>query len=189
MQQENLYHKYLDGRHRENHPTMYAEYFVDFLKHNLFDTLIVDVWCWDGRDVNVFKKSWFDVLGIDYSEKEITIARGKFPNLMFEIQNVENLLLPDNSVGAFFMINVIHYVDNQKAIQEICRTLTSKGYFFVHFNIDIVDQYWNVDYHHDYQSILQLLSGFKILHQRVFERIDYKPIKHTHTIIEFILQK
>ena len=43
MQQENLYHKYLDGRHRENHPTMYAEYFVDFLKQNLFDTLIVDV--------------------------------------------------------------------------------------------------------------------------------------------------
>jgi SAM-dependent methyltransferase len=38
------------------------------------------------------------------------------------------------------MINVIHYVDKKKAIQEILRTLQPKGYFFIHFNIDITDK-------------------------------------------------
>jgi 2-polyprenyl-3-methyl-5-hydroxy-6-metoxy-1,4-benzoquinol methylase len=62
MKEQKLYDKYLDGRHRENHPTIYAERFIDFLKKNIFDALIVDIGCGDGRDVNAFSKEGFNVL-------------------------------------------------------------------------------------------------------------------------------
>lgn len=189
MKEQQLYDKYLDGRHRENHPTIYAERFIDFLKKSIFDALIVDVGCGDGRDVNAFSKEGFNVLWIDYSENEINIAYKKFPEQKFEVQNAEELNFEDNSIWAFFMINVIHYVDKKKAIQEILRTLKPNWHFFIHFNIDITDKNWNIDYHHDQEDIMELVKDFKIIHQDIFERIDQKPVEHKHKIIELILQK
>jgi len=189
MIQEKLYQKYLAWRHRENHPTLYAERFIDFLKKEEFFALLVDIWCGDGRDVNIFAKAWFISLWIDYSEKEISLAHQKFPLQKFEVQNVEKLQFSDNSVWAFFMINVIHYVDQKKALQEIFRTLQPKGYFFIHFNIDITDKDWKRDYYHDPKDILELLKDFTILSQNIFQRTDMKPIEHTHTIMELILEK
>lgn len=189
MQEEVLFEKYNNGRHWEKRPTIYAEKFVDFLKEKNFNGLIIDIGCGNGRDVNVFTQASFDAWGIDYLQKEIDIAKNKFPQISFEVQNVESLEFEDNSVDAFFMINVIHYVEKIKAMKEILRTLKSKGYFFIHFNIEIVDKAGKVDYSHSEEEIMKLVSEFKIVHKKVFERIDKIPVEHKHKIIELILQK
>jgi len=189
MQSIKLYQKYADCRHWEKHPTLYAESFAEFLKKQNFEGLIVDVGCGIGRDVNVFNKLGFNALGVDNSKKEIENCKKKFPELRFGIQNAENLEFENNSIDAFFMINVIHYVQKDKAIQEIFRTLKPHGYFFIHFNIDIIDKDGNIDYHHDQEDILKLVSKFKILHKRILERADYQPLEHKHKIMELILQK
>ncbi len=189
MQSKELYQKYAGGRHWEKHPTVYAERFVAFLKKHNFDGLIVDLGCGNGRDLAVFSKLGFDALGVDNSKKEIESNKNRLPELNFEVQDVEKLLFKNNSVDAFFMINVIHYVDKEKAMREIYRTLKHQGYFFIHFNIDIIDKNGNVDYHHDSEDILKLVSSFKIIHQKLFERIDPQPVEHKHTIMELILQK
>ncbi len=189
MQSKTLYQKCSDGRHWEKHPTLYAETFVEFLKSMNFEGLIVDVGCGNCRDVNVFSKLGFNALGIDNSKDEIENCKKKFPELKFEVQNAENLEFQDNSIDAFFMINVIHYVHKEKTIQEIFRVLKPSGYFFIHFNIDIVDKTGKVDYHHDQEDILKLVSKFKIIRQKLFERVDRQPIEHKHEIMELILQK
>jgi SAM-dependent methyltransferase len=189
MKSQQLYNKYNASRHWENHPTVYAEHFAKFLKDKNFKGLILDVGCGNGRDVNIFHGFGFDTLGVDNSEKEIESAKEKFPELKFEVQDAEKLNFKDNSIGAVFMINIIHYVHKEKAIQEILRTLTSGGYLFIHFNIDVIDQEGNVDYHHEPEDILKLISKFKVSQKRVFERIDSQPMKHKHEIMELILQK
>lgn len=189
MQSEKLYQKYLTGRHWEHHPTIYAERFLKFLKQNNFKGKIVDIGCGNGRDVNFFSKSGFNISGIDYDEEEISLAKQNFPSLKFEVKNAERLDFQDNSIEAFFMINVIHYVDKEKALQEIFRVLKQKGYLFIHFNVEITDENGNVDYKHSEKDILKLISKFKIIQNTIFEREDLKPIKHKHKIMELILQK
>lgn len=184
-----LFKKYSAGKHWESHPTAYAESFAQFLKDKKFDGLVVDVGCGNGRDVDVFSKLGFNALGIDNSEEELALAKKSFPNLNFELQNAENLKVKDNSVGACYMINVIHYLDKEKAINEVFRALKPKGYFFIHFNISIIDKNGKEDYSHNPEDILKLVSKFKILHKKVLKRTDHKPSEHTHEIMELILQK
>lgn len=189
MQEENLYQKYSDGRHWEKHPTLYAETFAKFLKNVNFKGMIVDIGCGNGRDVGVFVKDGFNALGVDISQQEIEDCKRRFPELKFEMQDAEKLMLEDNSVDAFFMINVIHYVHKEKAIREIFRVLKPKGYFFIHFNLEIIDKNGKVDYRHDQKEILKLVSMFKIIGKKIFNRTDQQPIEHKHKIMELILQK
>jgi len=189
MEERQLYDSYLEGRHWETHPVVYAEKYVDFLKKNDFGGTLVDVGCGNGRDVSVFSNNGLDAMGIDYSKKDIELARRNFPKCRFEVMNVENLDFEDNSINAYFMINVIHYVKKQKALDELLRTLKSGGYFFIQFNLDIVDTDGNIDYHHDERDIRELVSKYNLLEERIFERVDTIPKIHTHTILELILHK
>lgn len=189
MESKSLYQKYANGRHWEKHPIIYAKNFASFLKSANFKGLIVDIGCGNGRDVDIFSKLGFNSLGVDISKEEVISNKKEFPALMFDVQDVEKLKFKEDSIDAFFMINVIHYVNKEIAIQEIFRTLKPKGYFFVHFNIEIVDKTRKVDYYHNPKDVLKLVSRFKIIQQKLFERVDSQPIEHKHKIMELILQK
>ena len=189
MENKPLYEKYLKAKHWENHPTKYAESFANFLKEVKFKGLVVDLGCGNGRDVNVFSDLGFNASGIDYSEEEIKNAKKEFLNLKFEVKNIENTTFKDESIGALFIINVIHYLNKEKAIKEMWRILKPKGYLYIHFNISIVDKNGKIDYNHKEEHILKLISNFKILHKNIFKRVDKLPIEHTHTVMELILQK
>jgi len=189
MQEQKLYQKYLSGHHWEKHPTAYATSFAKFLEKKNFKGLVVDAGCGNGRDTDTFSKLGFDVLGIDNSNKQISSNKKELPELKFEAQDLKNLKFENESIDAFFSINVMHYVDKKRAIKELFRTLKPQGYFLVHFNIEIIDKDGNVDYRQNQEDILETFSEFEILQKKVFERIDHEPVKHKHKIMELILQK
>lgn len=191
MENTQLFKKYLSGQHWKSNTTQYAESFLDFLTENDFDGILVDVGCGSGRDTNFFasKISNFQVIGIDYNFDELSLAREAYPENVFLQRNIECSNFLDSSVRAFFMINVIHYVDQQKALTEIFRVLEPGGYLFVHFNLEIVDIYGNTDYSQSEEEILSLISKFKIKQMRRIERTDYLPVEHVHKILELVLQK
>jgi SAM-dependent methyltransferase len=189
MQALRLYQKYRDGRHWEHHPTAYAEAFADFLKGIGFGGTVVDIGCGTGRDVNFFAQNGLDAMGIDSSPSEVEGAGIAHPGLRLDVMSAESLKFQNGSVGAFYMVNVIHYVDAGRTIGEIFRALAPLGYFFVHFNLEIKDINGNIDYVTDPQDIAALVSKFKIVHQRIFLRNDSSPIEHTHRVLELILQK
>jgi ubiquinone/menaquinone biosynthesis C-methylase UbiE len=189
MESQHLFHKYSQGSHWFYHPEQYAKKFASFLKKKKFTDTIIDIGCGNGRDVHVFQSLGFNAIGIDTDQDVLSIAKRKFPESRFEKQNAESLTFPDNSVGACFMINVIHYVNREKAMSEAFRILKPGGFLYIHFNISITDKDGNEDYAHAETDILNLISPFTIIKKKKFKRIDKLPVKHTHTILELILQK
>ena len=188
MQSQILFNTYLKGEHWKNRTAIYAEKFSEFLRKKEFNKLVLDIGCGNGRDVNAFQKQGFTVIGIDYSTRKISLAKENFPQCNFEVQNAENLDFPNESVGACFMINAIHYTNQKKVLNEIFRVLKVNGYAFIYFNIEIKDEN-DIDYHQDEKEILDLISNFKIIEKNVFTRTDAIPKIHTHKIMELILQK
>lgn len=73
MEQQQLFDKYKEGKHWENHPTEYAERYSAFLKKQSFSGLLVDVGCGNGRDVAVFQRNGFNVIGVDCSKNSLTV--------------------------------------------------------------------------------------------------------------------
>ncbi|MFA6494913.1 MAG: class I SAM-dependent methyltransferase [Candidatus Paceibacterota bacterium] len=189
MQSQWLYDVYKKGRHWDGHPTLYAKHFSDFLKNNSFVGTLVDVGCGSGRDVAFFCGYGLNAMGVDNSEQEIAQDKDKFPGLKFEVQDAQHLTFADGNVGAIFAINVIHYLDQKKALEEFSRILCPGGYVFIHFNLEIKDSGGNVDYSQDEDEIFALVSKFRILEKRIFERVDQMPKIHTHKILELILGK
>lgn len=189
MESQLLFDKYLNGEHWKNHTATYAKEFAEFLQRHKFSGLLIDIGCGNGRDTNLFYQHGINVIGIDYSEKEIAEAKNNFSQCRFEIQNAENINFADESAGAIFMINVIHYTNQNKVLDKINRTLTKDGYALIQFNIQIKDQNNVIDYHQNEKEILGLVSRFKIVENKLFERTDIFPHVHTHKIMELILQK
>lgn len=189
MKERKLYTKYNTGEHWKNHSTTYAKTFLDFLKEKKFSGILFDLGCGNGRDVNFFKNHNLNAKGIDLNDKYISEAKVNFPNLCFEIQDIENLNFDDNSIDAFYMINVIHYLDEKKSLNEVFRKLKHGGYLFIHFNLEIKDNEGNMDYSKKEEEIYSLISKFYIIKKKIFKRVDTEPVNHTHKIIELILQK
>ncbi|MFH1455450.1 MAG: class I SAM-dependent methyltransferase [archaeon] len=151
--------------------------------------MLVDLGCGNGRDVKVFHDQGFNVVGIDISDENLELAKKTFPECKFEKQDIEDLNFEDESVDAYYMVNVIHYVDMVKAFQEIQRTLKKDGFLFIHFNLSIEDETGTVDYQISESEVMDLVKSFEVVDKKVFERIDLQPIKHTHKILQLILKK
>lgn len=193
MNNQNLFDKYSDGNHWENHPTIYAEYFANFLKErhkeNVSSKVLVDLGCGNGRDVNVFHNIQMLTIGIDISITSILYAERKYPRSAFRIENIENLRFSFESIDAYFCINVIHYVDAQKVLRGLYRTLRPGGYAFIHFNLLIIDQDYSIDYHQKKSDVYELVKQFEIVEEKFFLREDALPTAHTHHIMQVILNK
>jgi len=190
MKNQKLFDKYKAQKHWHQHPEKYARKFADFLKRQKFTGKIVDLGCGNGRDVAIFAQRSFDCLGVDKSRKEIAEAKKLHSGRSFEVQNIEKLPWDNESIDAYFMINVIHYLDERQALSEIFRTLKAGGYLFLHINLSIVDKKGKVDYQgQSLDRIINAIPRANIVSREYFERIDLKPIWHKHQILEIILQK
>jgi len=190
MRNQKLFDKYKAQKHWHQHPEKYAQKFADFLKGQKFSGKIIDLGCGNGRDVAIFAKQGFECLGVDKNKEEIAEAKRWHSDCSFELQDIERLPWGDESIDAYFMINVIHYLEERKALSEIFRTLETGGYLYLHINISITDKDGKVDYHgHGLQKTIKAIPRAKIVSWENLERIDAKPIWHKHQILEIILQK
>ena len=52
-----------------------------------------------------------------------------------------------------------------------------------------MDEKSNLDYYPNEDDIIRLVKDFKIIKKNYLTRVDESPIKHTHNILELILQK
>ncbi|MFA6447642.1 MAG: class I SAM-dependent methyltransferase [Patescibacteria group bacterium] len=189
MKNQALYAKYADGRHWDNHPTIYAERFIEILRARSFSGRLIDAGCGSGRDMAAFTANGFDVSGLDNSRDEVEAAASAHPECHFMLSDIENLPFGNNSIGAYFVINVIHYVDQARALSEIERTLVPGGLLFVHFNLQITDASGRVDYKQEPEQTRQLVKSWRIYQRIRFNRVDIRPTYHTHEILELVLEK
>ncbi len=193
MKNRALYDTYAEGRHWDLHPLAYAERFAFFVRERRLDGPLVDIGCGSGRDLEYFHKYGLSCIGLDISFVELAhISRrlsSSFPGVPLLTARAEQLPFRNDSIEAYFMINVIHYTEEEKVIAEMHRTLVSGGYCFLHFNLSIVDAAGTIDYSRVEQDIFRSVSPFKVVSDRKVQRVDTEPKKHTHNILELILQK
>jgi len=98
---------------------------------NLSDPNILDVGCANGwlcADLACFGK----VTGIDLADKAITMARSLYPNVAFICGDFLALDLPTGRFDIVVSVDVIPYVNNQRAfLHKVAMVLKSRGYFII----------------------------------------------------------
>jgi ubiquinone/menaquinone biosynthesis C-methylase UbiE len=95
---------------------------------------ILDVGVGGGRTTKYFYDNGFNVIGIDYSEPLIRMAKERYPEINFEVMDATKLSFRDESFDyVFFSYQGIDYVEpNEKrlnAILEAKRVLKRNGVF------------------------------------------------------------
>ena len=204
MENQKLFEKYSDGNHWESHPTSYAQEFEKFLSNESLKTealramvithpafFITDLGCGNGRDVHHFNKIGLPAIGFDNDTQVLQLAKETYPKLaaVFFHEDLEQLPFLDNTQFSHFCINVMHYVDQEKVLGEIYRTLKTGGYAFIHFNLLIIDENYSIDYHQKKSDVYELIRKFEIVEEKIFLREDPLPMPHTHHIMQVILRK
>ena len=200
MENQRLFLKYSKGKHWENHPTIYVEEFAEFLNQECLITckdsspgLVIELGCGTGRDVACLMGHFcIPAMGLDIDPYAIQKAKESTGYINdFYVQNIENLPFLNDSQYAYFCINVMHYVDQEKVLGEIYRTLKPGGYAFIHFNLLIVDidQKLSIDYYQKNSAVYSLVRKFEIVQEKIFMREDSLPVVHTHHVMQVIIKK
>lgn len=119
-----LAHEYLEK------PAMYA------LLPDLYEKRVLCVGCGTGEECAYIKSSGAkEVVGIDVSEGMIELARKKFPDMQFEVMDLEHLIYADDSFDLVYSSMTMHYLEDWSVgLREVWRVLKKDGQFLFSTN-------------------------------------------------------
>jgi 2-polyprenyl-3-methyl-5-hydroxy-6-metoxy-1,4-benzoquinol methylase len=83
---------------------------------------LLDVGCGNGRYCKILQDHGFDVLGIDYSDKVIELAKKNYPGIRFEVKDAYNTEFQDQAFDIVICVGVlqcVHY--HEKLLNELSR--------------------------------------------------------------------
>jgi ubiquinone/menaquinone biosynthesis C-methylase UbiE len=126
---------------------LYEDFCIDYDKHmnetmhyqaqlHVFNELIdeikepiLDLACGPGFLLKEISKKFSDVMGNDFSEEMIKIAKQKNPNLKFSMDDAEELVSHSSShFNTIIFSNLFFYIQNKpKALKRWREVLTKKG--------------------------------------------------------------
>ncbi|MBD3189310.1 MAG: methyltransferase domain-containing protein, partial [Candidatus Heimdallarchaeota archaeon] len=106
--------KYLKNRH-ENLPEM--KLLLQFIKRIPEEGKVLDVGCGAGVPFTQHLAEKFEVIGIDISKKQISLARQLVPNATFFQKDMKNLAFPDNSFDGILSYYAIFHVPRKDHLQ------------------------------------------------------------------------
>lgn len=166
-------------------------------------SLIFDFGCGSGQTTNyIHKKNKHKVLGLDFSENSINLARQTLPEIQFEIDDMLNSKMGTttaNGIIAFYAIVHFDYEDIKRVMQEWYRLLKDNGYCLFSFHIgeefvevqDFLDiKGANATWHLlDTDKVLGIAeeAGFKIMETII--RYPYKGVEHESKRAYIMLKK
>ncbi len=145
---------------------------------------IIDLGCGDGRDTEYMRKKNFDVVGIDFSQGMISLARKKYPRCAFLDQDIRDTVFPDDMFhGAWANASLINLPKSElsHAEKEIYRIVEPGGLFCFSFKegkkegfetsvIDENERYYSYYSLDEIKESLNLFNVFKseICPEKVF---------------------
>ena len=94
----------------------------------------VEVGCGLGETMNFIQKDTnIEILGIDISETSIKKAKKKYPQMSFEVNNVENIL-EYSQFQCFFFSEITWYLLEDKLLDKVFEKMKNNlsGKFFIH---------------------------------------------------------
>jgi 2-polyprenyl-3-methyl-5-hydroxy-6-metoxy-1,4-benzoquinol methylase len=111
--------------------TKNTDLFISFLKPG---ALVLDVGCGGGTKTKYLIKNGLRVIGIDFSEKMIEIARREVSSATFKIMDLSEISGLNYSFDGIFMQAVllhIHKVDVEARLKELVKKLKKGGYLYI----------------------------------------------------------
>lgn len=120
-----------------NRPSLFAQYAIKFFPET---GRIIDIGCGQGQDSRYFSEHGYDVVGIDFSENGINLAKQKSESskIDFEVMDIsEPLSFEDASFDVVYSHLAVHYFNSEKTKQifrELSRILKIGGILAVFVN-------------------------------------------------------
>lgn len=105
--------------------------FMSFLKKG---DSILDIGCGPGITSNLFIENGFKVLGIDFSEKMIEIAKNKVPEGSFLTLDLKDINKLKDSFDAIYMKAVLLHIpkrDVGEKLENVAKLLKKGGYLYI----------------------------------------------------------
>jgi ubiquinone/menaquinone biosynthesis C-methylase UbiE len=168
---------YLQNRTVDSDDVRLLDELVKRLPHG---ARILDAGCGAGIPVAAFLNLHFQVVGVDFAEKQIAKARQLVPGADFICQDITKLDFPDSSFDAICSYYAIIHIPRQEhegILRHFYRLLKPSGLALlclgaVDLNDDLVDDYlgapmyWS---HYDANMNLDLLkaSGFELIWSKI----------------------
>jgi alkylated DNA repair protein alkB family protein 8 len=150
---------------------------------------IIDLGCGNGRLLKLINNKQVDYTGIDYSKKLIEIAKNKYPNQRFKVDNILNLSLDNNTYDLGLSIAVLHHIPpgekQEKAVKEMSRVLKPKAKAIVSV-WNLTNKKFSSKETIDKKNVL-INWGQDGRHQRyyyIFDKDEFKTIFSNFKIIE-----
>ena len=184
----------------------YSQNFLDELNSKPFDrnildrfseiiskkSLVYDFGCGSGQTTKyLYEKKKFKIIGLDFAENSIALAKKNFPKIKFEIDNMlESRKSSSSADGILAFYSIVHftYKDVKIAFNEWYRILKNGGYCLFSFHVGKetikVNNFLEVEGANaswrffDADKILTILEnvGFNVL--EVIIRYPYKGYEH-----------
>ena len=108
-----------------------------FLFENYLDSKdkVLDLGCGNGRFIPFFKEKEADYFGIDNSVELIEIAKNKYPQEKFQVEDALNLSFPNNFFDKVYSIAILHQIPSEEFriqfLKEAERVLRPKGLLII----------------------------------------------------------
>jgi 2-polyprenyl-3-methyl-5-hydroxy-6-metoxy-1,4-benzoquinol methylase len=128
--------------------------FMSLVKKNV---TIFDVGCGPGITAKTFIENGFNVVGIDFSEKMIEIAKEKVPEGKFLVMDVEIIDKIPDLFDAIYLQNVLLHIPKKSVeitLKKISEKLQKGGYMYISVGekkLDGPDEEVRVDHDYGYQ--------------------------------------
>ena len=168
--------RYLAERSRAAEDVRLLSEFMEKLPTN---AKVLDAGCGAGIPISQMLSAHFRVIGIDFSEAQIELAKKHVPNANFVCQDMTKLDFPENSLDgicSYYAIIHIPREEHRPLLTNLYRMLKPKGFALLclgaeHLIDDIEEDYlgarmyWS---HYDTETYLKMLAecGFSVIWSR-----------------------
>ncbi len=186
--------EYLASRHADSADVQLLQELVQRLTPG---ARVLDAGCGAGVPVAQILSQHFDVIGVDFSEAQIALARQMVPQAQFVCQDITDLQFPDGSFDAicsYYAIIHIPREEHRRLLQNLQRMLKPAGLALLCMGAgdspgDYEDDfqgtrmYWS---HYDAETNLQMLHqcGFRVIWSRFITDPDGSGGGHLFVLAE-----
>ncbi|MEE9442690.1 MAG: class I SAM-dependent methyltransferase [candidate division Zixibacteria bacterium] len=190
----NISEAYLASRTKDSEDVQLLDDLVQRLPQG---ASVLDAGCGAGVPVTQLLSQYFQVVGVDFSEAQIKLARKMVPQALFICQDITDLTFPDATFDAICSYYTIIHIPRQahEAIfQHFFRMLKPSGLALLCLGADdlendIVEDYLGVRMywsHYDFETNLALIAacGFEIIWSRIVEDATSPGPGHLFVLIQ-----
>ena len=186
--------RYLAGRNRDLADVRLLNDFIELLAPK---SKVLDAGCGAGVPIAQMLAEHFDVIGVDFSEEQIKLAKKNVPNAHFFRQDMTELDFPDellDGICSYYAIIHIPREEHESLFANFHRMLRTGGVALLCLGAeDLVDEidddylgtrmYWS---HYDSETYLKMLKKcrFSIIWAKHIEDETCAGAKHLFVLVQ-----